>query len=190
MTSSLVPSSSAAHGITYSQNVARDVAERIDQMRARTSRSRVGAWVSFVAPPLVTAMLAVTDAWPAAFLTGYVALMVMPVGYVVHRYRRRALAQADVLDRSRDVSWVSMKDGLIFFSDDGVFVEKRGGFRPYGVGMRRFSNVSVVGDVLTLSGYASDTGASYAMDVRVPPGWTDVDTKRIREKLESFVPEP
>ena len=183
---SLVPSSSAAHGITYSQNVARDVAERITALQRATVRSRAAAWIFFLGPVLATAMIAVTDAWPAAFVTGYVGVFLMPIGAVVHGYRRRALKQANALDRDRDVAWVSRKDGLIFFSDDGVFLEKRGGYKPYGVQQRRFTDVSVRAGTLVLHGMDSVSGATYAMEMIVPDGWTDEDTQRVRDKLDAF----
>ncbi len=187
MTTSLVPSSSAAHGITFSQNVAHDVAEHIETMRRSTGRSRVGSWISVLGPILATAGVAVTDMWQAAFMVGYLGLFFIPLGPVVHFYRRRALKQAQRLDRERDAAWVSRKDGLVFFSDDGVFIQKRGGFRPYGVGSLRFREVTVAGGALTLHGTDLDSGATYELQVAVPEGWTDVDTRRIREKLERFV---
>lgn len=186
--SSLVPSTPAGHGITTSQNVAKDVMQRIEALRASTSRSRFGAYAWFLAPIAVTVGFAVSEAWPVAILTGYFGLMVMPIGIGVHIYRRRALKSADALDRERDVAWVSRKDGLIFFADEGLFVEKRGGFKPYGAQQRRYTHVDVVGTTLRLHGMDRLSGATYALEVTVPDGWNDDDTKRVQEKVESSEP--
>lgn len=183
---SLLPSSSAAHGITASQNVARDVAQRIETLRAATKRSRVGAYAWFLAPIAVTVGFAVTEAWPVAILTGYLGMMAMPIGFGVHVHRRRALRAADVLDRERDVAWVSQKDGLIFFADDGLFIEKRGGYKPYGVNTRRYTHVEVLASKLLVHGVDRTSGATYAAEVTLPNGWTDDDTRRVREKLANF----
>ncbi len=185
---SLVPSSPAGHGITTSQNVARDVMQRIEVLQAATKRSRVGAYVWFMAPIAVTVALAMNEAWwPAAFMTGYIGLFLMPVGIGIHMYRRRALKAADDLDRDRDVAWVSGKDGLIFFADEGLFVEKRGGFKPYGAQNRRYTHVEVIGTTLRLHGMDRLNGATYALEVTVPDGWHDDDTKRVQEKVGNFV---
>ena len=186
MTTSLVPSSPAGHGITTSQNVARDVMQRIETLRGATDRSRIGAYAWFIAPIAVTAGLAVTDAWPIAFVTGYLSLMVMPIGFGVHIYRRRALKAAEVLDRERDVAWVSQKDGLIFFADDGLFIEKRGGFKPYGANSRRYTHVEARAGKLYLHGADQVSGATYAVDVSVPDGWSEEDTRRVQEKVGNF----
>lgn len=186
MTTSLAPSSPAGHGITTSQNVARDVMQRIETLRAATQRSRIGAYAWFVAPIALTVGFAVTELWPVAIVTGYLGIMVMPIGIGIHIYRRRALKAADVLDRDRDVAWVSQKDGLIFFADDGLFIEKRGGFKPYGAQSRRYTHVEARAGKLTLHGMDQMSGATYAVDVTVPDGWTDDDTRRVQEKVGNF----
>jgi hypothetical protein len=186
VSSSLVPSSPAGHGITGSQNVARDVEERIDMLRAATRRSRIGAYAWFLGPLAVTVGFAVTEAWPVAFITAYFGALAMPIGFGVHVYRRRAMKAADVLDRERDVAWVSQKDGLIFFADEGLFIEKRGGFKPYGVSTRRYTHAELVASTLVVHGVDRTSGATYAVDVAVPHGWTDDDTRRVREKLTNF----
>lgn len=187
----LSPSSPAGHGITTSQNVARDVMARIDEMRAATGRSRIGAYAWFLAPIAITVGFAVSDAWPVAIGTGYFGLTVMPVGIGVHIYRRRAMRAAELLDRERDVSWVSRRDGLVFFSDDGLFIEKRGGFKPYGAQQRRYTHVELIGGAwgggtLRLHGHDRLSGATYSVDVTVPDGWTEADTKRVQEKVGNF----
>ena len=185
MTTDLVPSSSAAHGITLSQNVARDVAERIDELRSGTRRTRVGMFVAIVAPAAGIAALASING-ALAFCVGLFALYIPPFGIGVHLYRRKALKQAELLDRTRDVSWVSGKDGLVFFGDDGFFIEKRGGFKPYGANTRRFHDVTFAAGLLRLTGWDSRTGAHYGFDIGVPHGWTEADTLRVREKVNAF----
>lgn len=161
--------------------------QRIDTLRAATQRSRIGAYAWFIAPIALTVGFALTEAWPIAFVTGYLGLMVMPIGLGVHIYRRRALKAADVLDRDRDVAWVSQKDGLIFFADDGLFIEKRGGFKPYGLQSRRYTHVEVRGGKLSLHGMDRQSGSTYAVEVHVPDGWTEDDTRRVQEKIGNFV---
>jgi hypothetical protein len=183
--SDMLPTTSAMHGITTTQNVSRAVAERIAQLEKGTRQSRALAWTLFVLPLVGAAALAAIE--PATLiLSVYFGASTMPVGAALHYYRMRGYKEASRLDRNHDVAWVSPKEGLVFFSDEGVFVEKRGGFKPYGVQSRRFRDVTVSNGVLALHGMDFQTGATYTLEVLVPGGWTDDDTKRVRIKLANY----
>jgi hypothetical protein len=65
----------------------------------------------------------------------------------------------------------------VFFSDEGVFVERRGGFKSY----RLYTDVSYERRHLVMRG----PDDRYILEIDVPPGWTDNDTERVRKKLDA-----
>lgn len=177
----MIPSSSAGHGVTYAQNVARDVAVRIDAIdRARRMWLVLG--VGSVPGSALTLWL-LHDVVPPEYLVSlWTFVLGFPIGLtVLFGFARRAAARAGLLDRARDVSWVTQRQGLVFFTDDTLFIEK-------GVGLVPFDGhdwaVSVEGERMVLTRSAvSPSSASYKIEVFVPPGWTDEDTARIVERV-------
>jgi hypothetical protein len=179
------PSSSAAHGVTYAQNVAADVATRVAAIRRRT---RTHLWIGIGSIGAFVA--AVAGAWMSDMTAEnivtllYYVLALPATAWLVYLTSVRAERRAEMLDRARDVSWVTRKDGLVFFSDEAFFVERGVGLVPFTRG-RYDVDGAVDGGVLRLIDKRSveERGRAYRVEMRVPDGWTDDDTARIRERL-------
>ncbi len=178
----LLPASPASFALTLDQHVSREVRQRVVQLLKQTARARWATWLSATTSVVGNAVLWSIE--PALVIGGvYAALFALGIAPVVWSYRRKASQAAELLDQDRDVAFIG-PDGLVFFSDDGFFVEKRGGWKPWGVRepvLRRFDRVDHVDRSLTLS-----SSSGYAMDIGVPAGWTAVDTERVRAKAAAF----
>jgi hypothetical protein len=180
----LLPASSATFALTLDQNVSRDVRKRVIALERKTRNAGVASWLLGAAAVVGNAALAAVD--PVAVVMGiYCCLAVVPVPPALWWYRKKASSSATLLNQDRDVAFVG-PDGLVFFAAEGFFVERSGGFKPYGLREpepRRFDTVEyfAADQKLMLS-----SSAGYSIALRVPRGWTDVDTARVREKVEAF----
>ena len=181
---SLLPSSSATFALTLDQNVSRDVRKRIVDLEKKTRNAGVASVV--VGAGVVVGTVALFAIEPvSAFLSLYGALFVGPIGPTMWWWRKKASTTATQLNQDHDVAFVG-PDGLVFFADEGFFIEKSGGWKPYGVREptpKRFDTVEyfVANRVLSLS-----SSAGYAINIRVPAGWTERDTLRVKEKVDGF----
>jgi hypothetical protein len=182
---SMVPSSSAGFVLTLDQNVSREVRARVLDLQKKTTRAFTATWLSVGTAVAANAALWVLEPW-LIVLGGYTALFTLPIVPVVWLYRRKASLAAALLNQDRDVAFVG-PDGLVFFGDDGFFLEKAGGWKPYGIRdsfeARRFDDVEYIAHDRKL---VLSSSAGYSVNIRVPAGWSDVDTERVRVKLEAF----
>lgn len=181
---SLVPSSSATFALTLDQNVSREVRKRVIDLEKKTKNAAVGALA--LGGGVAVGSAALWSVEPVLAIFGvYGAFFAVPLGLAVWWWRKKASTSAVLLNQDKDVAFVG-PDGLVFFADDGFFIERGGGFKPYGVREpqpRRFDTVEYFAGnrVLSLS-----SSSGYALSVRVPNGWTERDTARVREKVEAF----
>jgi hypothetical protein len=185
---SSLPASSATFALTLDQNVSRDVRRRVEKL---VSERRSSGLVSVVASGVTVvagAAAAVTEPF-LILLIGYAGLFTLPIAFAVHGLRRRAAAVAEQLNQSRDVAFVGV-DGLVFFSDDGFFLERRGGFMPWGVKSptpRRYETAFYDQADASLRLVSS---AGYETAIYVPRGWTYEDTARVQAKMDAFADDP
>jgi len=181
---SLLPSSSAAFALTLDQNVSREVRQRVITLEQQTRNAGVVSWVVLAAA--VVGNVALIAFEPATVFFGvYGAIFGGTVPTAMWWYRRKASLAASELNQNRDVAFVG-KDGLVFFADDGFFVEKQGGWKPWGVREptpKRYDRVEHFADSGVL---AVSSSAGYAVSIRVSRGWTARDTARVQEKLDAF----
>ena len=184
MTDPLLPASSATFALTLSQNVSREVEERIAALQKRTQGARAVSWVSLLAATFANAAAFVIE--PAlVIVSAYMTLMVLPLPPLVWWYGRRASVPALLLNQAKDVAFVG-PDGLVFFGDEGFFIEKAAGWKPYGVhqpSARRFDTVEYSAHDRSL---VLSSSAGYSIRVRVPPGWSELDTQRVQARLDAF----
>ena len=182
---SLMPSSSATFALTLDQNVSRDVRKRVVSLEGRTRRAGRFSWATVAATVAGTAALGALE--PVSIVAGaYLAVLALPWPLIVWWYRRKASLAAALLNQDKDVAFVG-REGLVFFSDDGFFVEKNGGWKPWGVSApspRRYDDVEYFhgNQMLVLS----SSSEGYSMKIRVPSGWTERDTLRVRERMEAW----
>lgn len=180
----LLPASSATFALTLDQNVSRDVRKRVVSLEGRTRRAGRFSWVAVAATVVGTAALAAVE--PVTMLFGfYLAAFSVPIPLTVWWYRRKASSAATLLNQDKDVAFVG-REGLVFFSDDGFYVENAGGWKPWGVSQpapRRFDQLEYFhrDQMLVVS-----SSSGYAMRIRVPSGWTDRDTQRVRERMDAW----
>lgn len=184
MTDALIPSSSASFALTLDQNVSRDVRNRVLVLEKRTRRAGVISWIGVAGVAIGSVGLASIE--PALILLAvYGGLFALPIAPAIWGYARKASRAASRLNQDRDVAFVG-KDGLVFFADDGFFIEKQGGWKPWGVrepSLKRYDDVEYFAGnrVLTVS-----SSSGYGINIRVPPGWTERDTERVRLKMNAF----
>ena len=180
----MLPASSAGFALTLDQNVSRDVQRRIRTLQRKTKNAGWATWLG--ASGAVVGNVALFAIEPALVIAGiYGVLLFFPVAPVIWWYRRKASEPAVLLNQDKDVAFVG-PDGLVFFGDDGFFVEKSGGWKPYGIRepvMRRFDDVEYFAHDRTL---LVSSSAGYSIKLRVPSGWSDLDTKRVRDKVDAF----
>lgn len=181
----LLPSSSATFALTLDQNVSREVRQQVVRLRGKARRSSVINTLGWGGVAVGSALLAVTQPW-ALFFMAYGAGFVLPVTTGLWWQRRKVAAAAELLNQDHDVAFVGV-DGIVFFSDEGFFIEKRGGWKRWGVStgavQRRYTDVAFYAANHTLS-ISSTEG--YAVTIKVPHGWTELDTRRVRDKLDAF----
>ena len=164
----------------FTELVVASVDERFAEMQDRVDRSRIAFYVGVAVGALaLIASRFVED----SDIAGAARMMAMALAAGVGGVfldRKRALAAADTLRRDVDhPAWISDDDGLVFFANDGYYLEKRGGLHEWtAVGTtKRVRAVSCSGRRLIL------TGDGWSVDVGVPDGWTDGDTQLIRAKV-------
>lgn len=180
----LMPSSSATFALTLDQNVSRDVRKRVVDLEKKTRNAGVSTFVTVAGSVVGCVALAVAE--PISVILGiYGSLFVVPVIGSIYWWRNKASSSASLLNQDRDVAFVG-PDGLVFFADEGFFIEKRGGWKTYGVREptpRRFDDVEYFPGNRTL---VVSSSSGYSISIKVPHGWTERDTARVKEKLDGF----
>ncbi|MDP2340730.1 MAG: hypothetical protein Q8O67_07225 [Deltaproteobacteria bacterium] len=181
---SLLPASSASFALTLDQNVSRAVRQRVVALQDKTRRAGTVSWMGIAGTVIGNAVLFTIEPW-LVVVGFYAALFAIPIPPVVWWYSRKAALAAGLLNQDKDVAFVG-PDGLVFFGDDGFFIEKSGGWKPYGVReplARRFDTVEYFDHDRTLM---VSSASGYSIKIRVPAGWSQLDTKRVQEKVDAF----